>query len=252
MCGIVAYVGDRPCKELILTGLERLEYRGYDSAGFALQSTGPDFEIVRSVGKLADLRAVSSAADPLATTGVGHTRWATHGRVTQANAHPHADGEGRIAVVMNGIIENYVALRAELIAEGVTFTSETDTEVLPHMIARAYQGDLAKAVADILPLIQGHYAFVAMHASEPGRLVGAREECPLVVGIGEGERFVASAIPAFLRETVRSRWSSPATSSSSRPVASRFRQGARTSCATLKPLTSVRTPPRRVASRPSC
>ena len=201
MCGIVAYVGDRPCKELILTGLERLEYRGYDSAGFALQSTGPDFEIVRSVGKLADLRAVSSAADPLATTGVGHTRWATHGRVTQANAHPHADGEGRIAVVMNGIIENYVALRAELIAEGVTFTSETDTEVLPHMIARAYQGDLAKAVADILPLIQGHYAFVAMHASEPGRLVGAREECPLVVGIGEGERFVASAIPAFLRET---------------------------------------------------
>ena len=201
MCGIVAYVGQRPCKELILTGLERLEYRGYDSAGFALQSTGPDFEIVRSVGKLVDLRAVASAADPLATTGVGHTRWATHGRVTQANAHPHADGEGRIAVVMNGIIENYVSLRAELIAEGVSFTSETDTEVLPHLIARAYNGDLAKAVADILPLLHGHYSFVAMHASEPGRLVGAREECPLVVGIGEGERFVASAIPAFLRET---------------------------------------------------
>mgnify|MGYP001199604143 CR=1 FL=1 len=202
MCGIVGYVGSRPCKELILTGLERLEYRGYDSAGLALLETqGEPFRTIKAVGNLSRLREAAGGDGSPATTGVGHTRWATHGRVTVPNAHPHTDASGRVVVAMNGIIENYAHLRAELQAQGVVFTSETDTEVLPHLIARAYHGDLAEAVQAVVPLLEGHYAFVVAHAEEPGRLVGARRECPLVVGIGDGERFLASAIPAFLRET---------------------------------------------------
>ncbi len=201
MCGIVGYVGARPCKDLILAGLERLEYRGYDSAGIALIDPLDRVEVVRAVGNLARLRAAAGDEPSGATTGLGHTRWATHGRVTEANAHPHRDSSGKIAVVMNGIIENYASLRAELQAEGIEFTSETDTEVLPHLISRAYGGDLAQAVRDIIPRLQGHYSFVTMHLDEPGRLIGAREECPLVVGVADGERFFASAIPAFLRET---------------------------------------------------
>ncbi|HRC06638.1 MAG TPA: glutamine--fructose-6-phosphate transaminase (isomerizing), partial [Miltoncostaeales bacterium] len=130
-----------------------------------------------------------------------HTRWATHGKVTWDNAHPHFDQSGKLAVVMNGIIENYVLLRSHLAGEGVAFSSETDTEVIPHLLAKAYRGDLVQAVLDVVPQLEGHYAFVAMHADEPGRLVGARKECPLVVGVGDGERFFGSAIPAFLRET---------------------------------------------------
>ena len=200
MCGIIGYVGERPCKELILAGLERLEYRGYDSAGIALVEDG-EFATVRAVGNLSHLRAAAGANGSPARTGLGHTRWATHGRVTEANAHPHRDGSGRIAVAVNGIIENYVALRAELQSQAVVFTSDTDVEVIPHLLARAYRGDLAAAVRAVLPRLEGHYAFVAVHAGEPGRLVAARKECPLVVGVGDGERFVASAIPAFLRET---------------------------------------------------
>jgi glucosamine--fructose-6-phosphate aminotransferase (isomerizing) len=154
------------------------------------------------VGNLAHLReAAARASDPGATAGVGHTRWATHGRVTEANAHPHADGAGTVAVVMNGIIENYMALKAGLQDRGAVFRSDTDTEVLPHLIAERYDGDLAAAVRSILPDLAGHFAFVAIHADEPGRLVAARRECPLVIGVGDGEQFVASAIPAFLRET---------------------------------------------------
>ncbi|MCU0307385.1 MAG: glutamine--fructose-6-phosphate transaminase (isomerizing) [Thermoleophilia bacterium] len=202
MCGIIGYVGGRPCKELILGGLERLEYRGYDSAGIALLEPGEDgFATVRAVGNLSRLREAAGSDGSPATTGVGHTRWATHGRVTEANAHPHADATGRLVVAMNGIIENYVQLRATLRDQGVVFRSETDAEVLPHLIARHYHGDLAAAVQAVIPLIDGHYAFVAAHADEPGRLVGARRECPLVIGVGDGERFLASAIPAFLRET---------------------------------------------------
>lgn len=201
MCGIVGYVGARPCKDLILAGLERLEYRGYDSAGIALIDPLDRVEVVRAVGNLARLRAAAGDEPSGATTGLGHTRWATHGRVTEANAHPHRDSTGKIAVVMNGIIENYSALRAELQADGIEFMSETDTEVLPHLISRAYGGDLVQAVRDIIPRLQGHYSFVTMHLDEPGRLIGAREECPLVVGVADGERFFASAIPAFLRET---------------------------------------------------
>ena len=203
MCGIIGYVGGRPCRELILTGLERLEYRGYDSAGFVLLDDADGVaEAVRAVGNLAQLRAAAGLnGDSTATSGLGHTRWATHGRVTTANAHPHSSVDGSVIVVMNGIIENYLALRSELQNQGVVFTSDTDTEVIPHLIARAYAGDLAEAVRAVLPLLGGHFAFVAAHVAEPGRLVASRRECPLVLGVGEGERFVASAIPAFLRET---------------------------------------------------
>jgi glucosamine--fructose-6-phosphate aminotransferase (isomerizing) len=203
MCGIIGYVGDRPCRELILTGLERLEYRGYDSAGFALlDGEGGLAEAVRAVGNLAALREAAGAnGGSIATTGVGHTRWATHGRVTEANAHPHSSTDGSVIVVMNGIIENYTDLRSQLQNQGVVFSSDTDSEVVPQLIASHYAGDLAAAVQAVLPILGGHFAFVAAHIAEPGRLVAARRECPLVIGIGEGETFVASAIPAFLRET---------------------------------------------------
>ena len=203
MCGIIGYVGDRPCRELILAGLERLEYRGYDSAGFALlDGHGGLAESVRAIGNLAALRhAAGSNGGSSATTGLGHTRWATHGRVTTANAHPHSSTDGSVLVVMNGIIENYTDLRSQLQNQGVVFASETDTEVVPQLIAREYAGDLAAAVRAVLPHLAGHFAFVAAHVAEPGRLVAARRECPLVIGVGEGETFVASAIPAFLRET---------------------------------------------------
>lgn len=203
MCGIIGYVGARPCRELILAGLERLEYRGYDSAGFALLNGGEAVaESVKAVGNLSKLRAAAGGRDDSASSvGIGHTRWATHGRVTEANAHPHASADGTVWVVMNGIIENYAALRAELQDQGVVFASDTDTEVIPQLLAREYAGDLAATVHAILPRLAGHFAFVAAHVAEPERLVAARRECPLVVGVGEGERFVASAIPAFLRET---------------------------------------------------
>lgn len=203
MCGIIGYVGGRSCRELILSGLERLEYRGYDSAGFALLD-GDDgvVESVRAVGNLSRLReAAGDDGDSHATAGLGHTRWATHGRVTTENAHPHTSEDGSVLVVMNGIIENYLELRAELMESGVRFASDTDTEVIPHLIAREYAGDLATAVRAVLPRLGGHFAFVAAHVAEPDRLVASRRECPLVIGVAEGERFVASAIPAFLRET---------------------------------------------------
>ncbi|MEQ8834384.1 MAG: glutamine--fructose-6-phosphate transaminase (isomerizing) [Miltoncostaeaceae bacterium] len=203
MCGIIGYVGARPSRELILAGLERLEYRGYDSAGFALMNGGEAVaESVKAVGNLSKLRAAAGDHDAsAASVGIGHTRWATHGRVTEANAHPHTSADGTVWVVMNGIIENYAALRAELQDQGVVFTSDTDTEVIPQLLASEYAGDLAATVHAILPRLSGHFAFVAAHVAEPERLVAARRECPLVVGVGEGERFVASAIPAFLRET---------------------------------------------------
>ena len=200
MCGIIGYVGSRPCEELILGGLERLEYRGYDSAGMVLIDDS-GFTTVRAVGNLAELRKAAAGSTSTATAGMGHTRWATHGRVTEANAHPHADASGRISVVMNGIIENYARLRSALQDEGVVFLSETDPEVIPHLIAKHYAGDLVQAVRAVIGELEGHFAFVAASADEPGRLVAARRECPMVVGVGEGELFIASAIPAFLPET---------------------------------------------------
>jgi len=211
MCGIVGYVGKRPCRELLLAGLERLEYRGYDSAGLSLLEDG-QIESVRAVGNLQFLKdAVAeqasegsiAVAESHATTGIGHTRWATHGRVTEANAHPHYDNDDRVHIVLNGIVENFAALRQELEADGAEFTSETDAEVVAHLIARRYDGDLTEAVRVAYSELRGHYAFVAMHADEPGVLVGARKECPLVVGVGEAETFIASAIPAFLAHTRR-------------------------------------------------
>jgi glutamine---fructose-6-phosphate transaminase (isomerizing) len=207
MCGIVGYVGSRPCEELLLSGLEKLEYRGYDSAGLSVLAEG-EVESVHAVGNLSNLRTAvdaraSNGAGPLppAETGIAHTRWATHGRVTEANAHPHDDSSGRVHIVLNGIVENHSELRKRLQEEGQVFTSETDAEVVAHLIARNYDGDLAAAVRASFAELRGHYAFVAMHADEPARLLGARKECPLVAGIGEGETFLASAIPAFLADT---------------------------------------------------
>jgi glucosamine--fructose-6-phosphate aminotransferase (isomerizing) len=212
MCGIVGYVGERPCRDLLVAGLEKLEYRGYDSAGVSVIEDDR-VDSVRAVGNLANLRAamdeqgrqgggVAVAANP-ATTGVAHTRWATHGRVTEENAHPHSDTSDRVHIVLNGIVENHARLRARLESEGQEFSSETDAEVVAHLIASHYDGDLAAAVRAAFAELRGHYAFVAMHADSPDCLVGARRECPLVAGVGEGETFLASAIPAFLAETRR-------------------------------------------------
>ncbi len=212
MCGIVGYVGARPCRDILVAGLEKLEYRGYDSAGVSVVEDGA-VDSVRAVGNLANLRTAMeqraeagggvAVAAPPATTGVAHTRWATHGRVTEANAHPHSDGSGRVHIVLNGIVENHARLRERLEAEGQEFSSETDAEVVAHLIAAHYEGDLTAAVRAAFAELRGHYAFVAMHADRPGLLVGARRECPLVAGVGEGESFLASAIPAFLAETRR-------------------------------------------------
>src|SRR3954452_5063345 len=216
MCGIVGYVGHRPCRDLLIAGLEKLEYRGYDSAGISLLADG-HIDSVRAVGNLANLReAVGLAADtpvsapdhgavavaaPPATIGLGHTRWATHERVTEENAHPHGDCADSVHIVLNGIVENHAELRRDLVAEGHRFSSETDAEIVAHLIERNYDGDLTEAVRASFAEMRGHYAFVAMHAEHAETLVAARQECPLIVGLGEGETFVASAIPAFLAET---------------------------------------------------
>jgi len=210
MCGIVGYVGARPCLDLLVAGLEKLEYRGYDSAGISVIDDGR-IDSVRAVGNLDNLRAAVAeqaesgggvaVATSDATTGVAHTRWATHGRVTEENAHPHGDCSDRIHIVLNGIVENHAELRRELGEQGHHFSSETDAEIVAHLIERNYDGDLVAAVRTSFAELRGHYAFVAMHADEPERLVGARKECPLVAGVGEGEAFLASAIPAFLAET---------------------------------------------------
>ncbi len=210
MCGIVGYVGGRPCRDLLIAGLEKLEYRGYDSAGVSVLSNG-DIDAVRAVGNLANLKQAVADHDngdggvaveaPPATIGLAHTRWATHGRVTEENAHPHGDCTDRIHIVLNGIVENHADLRRELEADGHRFSSETDAEIVSHLIERHYDGDLTEAVRAAFNDLRGHYAFVAMHADHPDVLVGARQECPLIVGIGDHEAFLASAIPAFLAET---------------------------------------------------
>ncbi len=215
MCGIVGYVGSREARPLLLAGLEKLEYRGYDSAGISVLD-GDRIDTVRAVGNLSRLRdaihsregspdaPVALAERRVPGTGIGHTRWATHGRVTEENAHPHFDTADRVHVVVNGIVENYVELKQRLSDSGAHFTSETDAEVIAHLIAHHYtDGDLVEAVRIAYGELRGHYAFVAMSADQPGLLVGARKECPLIVGRGEGEQFIGSAIPAFLRDTRR-------------------------------------------------
>jgi glutamine---fructose-6-phosphate transaminase (isomerizing) len=202
MCGIIGYVGSRECRDLLLQGLQRLEYRGYDSAGVSLVAGG-SIGSVHAVGNLQNLLdAVAATNGNLkGSTGIGHTRWATHGRVTEANAHPHWDTSERFHIVLNGIIENWTELRDRLQSEGAEFTSETDAEVVAHLIASHFKGDLVEAVRLAYNDLRGHYAFVAMSVDQPEVLVGARKECPLVVGLGEGESFIASAIPAFMSET---------------------------------------------------
>src|SRR3990170_2481184 len=201
MCGIIGYVGSRECKPLLLQGLERLEYRGYDSAGLALlEDSGLDY--VRAVGNLANLKARAGTNASRATTGLGHTRWATHGAVTEENAHPLAgcDASG-VSIVLNGIVENFRELKESLGAEGHTFTSETDAETVTHLVERHYEGDLVEAVRRAFAELEGHFAFVVIHRDHPGLLVGARHQVPLVVGIGRDEMFLASNAAAFLRET---------------------------------------------------
>jgi len=186
-----------------MQGLERLEYRGYDSAGICLlESDGLDY--VRAVGNLENLKLAAEVANGShATTGIGHTRWATHGRVSEENAHPLTGCDEHVAVVLNGIVENFRELRELLEGEGHAFTSETDAEVVAHLVERHYAGDLVEAVRAAAAELEGHFAFVVTHADHPGLLVGTRHQCPLVVGLGENETFLASSISAFLRETRR-------------------------------------------------
>jgi glucosamine--fructose-6-phosphate aminotransferase (isomerizing) len=203
MCGIIGYVGQRPAKDLLLNGLERLEYRGYDSAGLALrEDEGLDY--LRGVGNLQVLKEAAGANGSAATTGLGHTRWATHGRVSERNAHPLVGcDEHKIAVVLNGIVENFRELKNALEAEGHSFRSETDAEVVTHLVERHYRGDLAEAVRAAYKDLEGHFAFVVIHQDHPDELVGARLQCPLLVGVGDGEMFLASMAAAFLAETRR-------------------------------------------------
>ncbi len=201
MCGIIGYVGDKQAVPVILDGLRRLEYRGYDSAGLAVPGPG-GIAVRRAAGKLVNLEERVYQDPPRGTLGIGHTRWATHGVPSETNAHPHTDASGTVAVVHNGILENYAALRRELLEEGVQLTSDTDTELIAQLLGRA-QGSLVERVRSILPRLQGQYAVVALSTGEPGRLVAFRQGPPLVVGLGDGESLVASDVTAVLGRTRR-------------------------------------------------
>jgi glutamine---fructose-6-phosphate transaminase (isomerizing) len=201
MCGIVGYTGPREAGPVLLDGLRRLEYRGYDSAGIALVTENGDLFVEKRAGKVAVLTDALGGDPPRAGIGLGHTRWATHGRPSDLNAHPHSDCTGRITVVHNGIVENFRELRDELVAGGHTLKSETDTEVVAHLVEDAYRGDLADAVRTALGRLEGAYALVVMHRDEPERLVGARLNAPLIVGVGEGESFLASDVAAIVAYT---------------------------------------------------
>jgi glucosamine--fructose-6-phosphate aminotransferase (isomerizing) len=210
MCGIVGYVGEQPALDVVLSGLRRLEYRGYDSAGVAVQTPEGDLAVAKKAGKLANLEALL-AETPLAggTVGIGHTRWATHVGPTDANAHPHVGGAGKVAVVHNGIIENFARLRLELTERGHVLTSETDTEVVAHLLAEAVDAqraggadlDLAEAMRSVCRQLEGAFTLVATHADATGVVVAARRNSPLVVGVGQGENFLASDVAAFIAHT---------------------------------------------------
>ncbi len=203
MCGIVGYVGQQNAVDVVIEGLRRLEYRGYDSAGVAVVASD-EVQVRRKAGKLANLEKLL-AEQPLPATsfGMGHTRWATHGAPTDRNAHPHLDADAKVAVVHNGIIENFAALRTELEASGVTLASDTDTEVVSHLLAGAYDGDLAEAMRQVCRRLDGAFTLVAVHADQPGVVVGARRNSPLVVGRGDGENFLGSDVAAFIAHTRR-------------------------------------------------
>src|SRR6187402_3013324 len=201
MCGIIGYLGSKPVVPVLIEGLRRMEYRGYDSAGVALVSP-EGISLRRSAGKLANLEDVIDS-DPIAGDyGVGHTRWATHGRPTEENAHPHRDCTGKIVVVHNGIIENYLELKHELQGQGHVFKTETDTEIVAHLVEREMGTDgLENAVRRALKLMRGLFALVLISADDPEKIVAVRKGPPIVVGLGDGEFFVASDIPAILSHT---------------------------------------------------
>ena len=202
MCGIVGYVGNRQAAEFLLDGLSKLEYRGYDSAGIAVYEDG-EIRIEKSVGRLAALREQIKGRVPVGTLGIGHTRWATHGRPSDVNAHPHADCHKNFAIVHNGIIENYLSLKEELIAKGHEFKSETDTEVVVHLLEEVYAGDFVAAVREVLRRIEGSYALAFMSKAHPDMLICTKQDNPLIIGLGEGENFIASDIPAIISRTRR-------------------------------------------------
>lgn len=204
MCGIVGYVGPRDSQAILLSGLARLEYRGYDSAGIAVIDREGDLDMRKRAGKLQVLRD-DLTAHPMAdgTTGIGHTRWATHGGPTDVNAHPHLADDGKLAVIHNGIIENFAELKAELLAEGYTFRSETDTEVAAVLLGREFAAshDLVAAFRAVVARLEGAFTLLAMHQDQPGLVVGARRNSPLVIGLGEGENFLGSDVAAFVEHT---------------------------------------------------
>src|SRR5690349_14127427 len=200
MCGIVGYVGGKGATGLLLEGLKRLEYRGYDSAGIAM-TNGHGLETRKAKGKISTLEGVVNGNPIQGTIGIAHTRWATHGAPNECNAHPHTDCTGTIAVVHNGIIENYGALRKMLQVQGHTFKSETDTEVLAHLIEAAFDGKLEDAVIDALSLVEGTYGIAVISSKDPHKIVCARQGSPLLIGLGEGEFYVASDVAAILQHT---------------------------------------------------
>ena len=207
MCGIVGYTGSALAITPVLEGLRKLEYRGYDSAGIALVvNAGEKLWVEKRAGKLANLEEALGASIPKSHTGIGHTRWATHGGPTDLNAHPHLDNDGKLAVIHNGIIENYLELRADLQSAGHNFKSETDSEAVAHLLSDARKnnnGDLAAAMRDVCKKLRGSFTLLAIHSDEPGRIVGARRNSPLVVGVGDGENFLASDVSAFITYTKR-------------------------------------------------
>ncbi|MBC8164648.1 MAG: isomerizing glutamine--fructose-6-phosphate transaminase, partial [Bryobacteraceae bacterium] len=201
MCGIVGYIGSRNAVPIILDGLRRLEYRGYDSAGIAVVCADGDLAVRRAPGKLRNLEEVIRASPVDGAFGIGHTRWATHGRPTEENAHPHRDCSGNIVVVHNGIVENYLSLKHQLQEEGHQFVTETDTEVIAHLVEKFYDGNLEAAVRCSVKQLRGVFALAIIIKSEPNKIVAARSGPPVVVGLGEGEYFVASDVPAILSHT---------------------------------------------------
>jgi len=200
MCGIVGYIGPRKASDVLLSGLARLEYRGYDSAGVAIVE-GSGLSVMRRVGKLVNLRHALEAAPLAGSVGIGHTRWATHGKPSEENAHPHVDCTGRIAVVHNGIIENYIELREELKATGHMLRSETDTETVAHLVESYYEGDLKVAAAKAIKRLDGAYALGIVHLDHPDMIIAARKDSPLIIGAGDAENIVASDVPAVLEYT---------------------------------------------------
>ncbi|MDN4593644.1 glutamine--fructose-6-phosphate transaminase (isomerizing) [Polycladomyces subterraneus] len=200
MCGIVGYIGPKRAQEILLEGLSKLEYRGYDSAGLAVYN-GETIGVQKSKGRLSDLEARLQSRSLPGNLGIGHTRWATHGKPSDENSHPHVDQEQRFAVVHNGIIENYLELKEELQEKGRVFTSETDTEVIAHLLADLWDGDLVSTVQKVVARLEGAYALGIISEHEPDKLVAVRLASPLIVGVGKGENFIASDIPAILKHT---------------------------------------------------